>query len=351
MKTSRLSLAIAFAFFLAFVFLYDIALASEESKAQLALFCGILFFAASIASARARGTLATTAHQVAAFFATLLLASLILYSLPIPVSMLEILPRTTVNNLSYASGTLFGPGAKITISAVNLDLTVLSCNGTEFNLTTELVARGFTERSAQRVLDRCGYQADTYGGDLRITLLCPERLQQRILVRQVLCVPRSLTPILSLTVTNGSVNLSGLSFSDIKAWMGSGDLQGGSMEAERCEILVDSGDIRLETRSKELDLRTISGDITVFSFRPDLNLSAESINGRIEAHLNYSKEIGYFVEANSLGGAVSVNLTGVVFTKQKSGFVVAKSKDHEVKALRTINKARTTTGNVTIAQI
>jgi hypothetical protein len=350
LKMSKLSLAIALAFFLAFIFLYDIALASEESKAQLVLFCAVLFFAASITSA-VGDSVPSAAHRVPAYFATLLLACLILYSLPIPVSMLEILPRTTVSNLSCTNGTLFGPNAKITISAVNLDLTVLGWNGSQFNLITELTARGFTERSAQRVLDRCGYQVDTYGGDLRITFSGPQRLQQRMLVRQTLLIPRSLTPVLSLTATNGSVNLSGLSFSEIKAWMAGGDLQGRSMEAELCDISIDRGGIRMETASRELDLRTISGDITLFSFRPDLNLSAESINGRIEAHLNYSAEIGYLVEANTIGGAISVNLTGLVFTKQKSGFVVARSKDLENSALKTIIRARTTTGNVTIAQI
>lgn len=351
MKVSRLSLGIALAFFLAFIFIYDIALAAEESKAQLALLCAALFFAASIISARGGGSVLPTAHRAIAYFSTFLLASLILYSLPIPVSMLEVLPRRTVSNLSYTNGTLIGPSAKITISAVNLDLTVLAWNGSQFRLTTELVARGFTERSAQRVLDRCGYRVDTYGGDLRITFSGPERLQQRMFVRQVLQVPRSLTPSLSLTATNGSVNLSGLAFSQIRAWMATGHLQGRSMEAEHCDIYIDSGDIRMETASRNLDLRTISGDITLLSLRPDLNLSAESINGRIAAHLNYSREIGYLVEANTIGGAISVNLTGLVFTKQKSGFVVAKTKDLESRELKTIIKARTTTGNVTIAQI
>ena len=114
---------------------------------------------------------------------------------------------------------------------------------------------------------------------------------------------------------------------------------------------VDNGPIDLETESESLNLRTIGGDIRVVSLAPEIQVAAESVNGRIETYLNYSGDVGYSIEANSLGGSISVNLTGVVFVKQRSGFVLAKTKDFKERESQTTVVASTTAGNITVSQI
>jgi DUF4097 and DUF4098 domain-containing protein YvlB len=116
-------------------------------------------------------------------------------------------------------------------------------------------------------------------------------------------------------------------------------------------VILENGPIDMEVDSTKITLETINGDIQLVSIRPEAECTLESVNGRIEAYLNFSKRIGYRFEANSLGGSISLNFTGITFTKQKSGFILARTKDYENKEIKTDILARTTAGNVTIAMI
>lgn len=350
MKVDLAPIFIAVAVFLLFISLYDITFADEVSKAYLTLFCGVMFFAASITS-RSGWPLATRISEAVAILATLMVAALILFSLPISISMLSLIPGQRATHLNMSEGTLPGPRAVITIEMVNAQLSFENWNRSGYRITSEVTARGITEKAAERLLEKCQIQILDSGSNISISLTGPERLQRRIRSRLVVQMPRNVTANLVVTINNGSLNLTGLCCGRVNSWLGSGRIDAHSLDAWTCDMSVDNGPIDVEIATRKLDLQTIRGDIRLVSLRPETDLFIESVNGRIEAYLNFSDEIGYQIEANSIGGSIRVNLTGVVFTKQKSGFIFARTKDFENKPYNVTVVTRTTTGNVTVAQI
>ena len=348
MRTGFIPPTLAFVIFLIFIFSYDIALAADESKAYLTMICGALFFSASIVSNSNR-TIAKSSSEAVATLATMMVVAIVFFSLPITIP--SILPRKTASRTTTAQGALIGPNIIIMVDAVNLELTFEKWNGSGYNITTRLTSQGLTKKAAIRVLSKCSVNIDDYRGDLRINLTGARRLHERVTLQQVIQIPRSMRPSIIVTAANGSLNITGLRCEEVDAQIGSGIIEGYSLETRTCRMLVENGPIDMEVNSSEINLETINGDISLVSIRPEAECTLESVNGRIDTHLNFSERIGYRIEANSLGGDISVNFTGITFTKKRSGFILARTKDYENKELTTKILARTTTGNVTISMI
>lgn len=345
MRTGLIPPAVAVLPFFVFIFSYDIALATEESKAYLTLFCGALFFAASILSNSKKNAIRGVSETVASL-ATMMVLALVFFSLPITIP--SILPHRTASRNTTAQGALIGPNVHITVDAVNLQLVIERWNSTEYNITTQLSARGFTQKSALRALSKCSVSINDYGGDLWINLTGARHIHERVTLRQTIQIPRSMVPTIIVTATNGSTNLTGLRCEEVDLRIGSGSVGGNNLEAVNCRVFLENGPIDLEVNSSEISLETINGDIELASTRPQASCMLESVNGRIETRLNYSDRVGYRIEANSIGGSISVNFPGLTFTKQRSGFILARTKDLENKEFSTEILARTTAGNVTI---
>jgi hypothetical protein len=342
--------AAALVIFILFIFLYDISLATSVSKAYLTLLCGAIFFASSLAT-RAGSRLASVGSEISALFATLLLAGLIFLSLPLPISLPSIVSGGEATIFNISEGQLDGPSAVIRLEMVNADVTIETWNGSVYRIVSDITAQGFTDKAARRLLEKCRLSVEDVDGNISILLTGSGRLQRRVKPRLWIQLPMDSVADLLVSVTEGSLNLTGLRTDTVQSRIRSGRIDARSLEARVCELTVENGPIDTEVVAAKIDLQTISGDIRLVSARPKTELSIESVNGRIDAYLNFSQEIAYEVEANTIGGSISVNLTGVVFTKQKSGFIFARTKDFDSKNLTTHVFARTTTGNVTVAQI
>jgi len=348
LKIDPLPLAIALGVFLLTISLLDISLEAETDKAYLALICGALFFAASISSRH--GAVAELGAEAVAIFATLLVAALVVFSLPLPTSMLSLVSGQKAVSTDVSQGNLTSPRVVIDMEMVDSEIFFENSNLSGYRIASEVTARGLTRKAAARVLERCKLQIQDVGGNITVRLTGPKRLQIRVKPRLVIQMPANVTANLLVRLSRGSLNLTGLACGRIGASIKAGRIDARSLDAWTCEMSVDNGPIDIEVAARQLRLQTIIGDIRVISLRPETELSAESVNGKIEARLNFSDEVGYHVEADNIGGSIQVNLTNVVLTKQKSGFISVRSRDIEEKKLITRVYARTTTGNVTIAQ-
>jgi hypothetical protein len=287
--------------------------------------------------------------ETVATLATMMVLAIVFFSLPITYP--SILPRVSTSRITTAQGALIGPNILIYVDAVNLELVIEKWNSSGYNITTELVALGLTRNAALRVLSKCSVDINDYGGDLQINLTGVRRIHERVMLKQVIQIPRSMRPEIKVTATNGTTNITGLKCQEVDLRIGSGIIGGQLLEASSCSVILENGPIDLRVNSSKIDLETINGDIQLVSIRPEAECTLESVNGRIETYLNYSDRIGYRFEANTLGGSISVNFTGITYTKQRSGFVMARTTDYEKKEIKTDVVARTTTGNVTISMV
>jgi len=335
--------------FLVFLFVYNVGLASEVSKAYLTILCGAMFFVASLSSrgGRIRGEGA----EAMAVVASSILAALILFSLPLPTYMISLLPTRSATTSNSSQGTLSGPRALLTLEISNAHVLFKNWNRSGYRIEYNLTARAFSKGSAERLLDKCRLQIADHDGNISISLSGPEHLQRRIRSELVVEIPRNVTANLVVTVTNGSVNFTGAGYGRVDSWLGAGRIDGRSFAAWTCRLSVDKGTIDLEVLARKIQLQTIGGDIRLLSLRPVSDCLLQSVRGRIQAYVNFSDEVDYRVEANTLSGSIAVNLTGVTFTKQKEGFVLARTKDFRNKQFNATIEARTTTGNVTIAEL
>lgn len=349
MKIDPLPLAIALGVFLIAISLLDLSFAADTDKAYLALACGALFFAASIFSRQ--GGMAEVGAEAVAIFATLLVAALVVFSLPFPISMLSLVSGQKAVDTNVSQGNLTTPRVVIDMDMVDSELFLENSNLSGYRIVSEIAARGLTRKAAARVLERCKLQIQDIGGNITVRLTGPKRLQVRVRPRLTIQIPANVTANLLVKLGRGSLNLTGLACGRISAWIKVGRIDARSLDAWTCEMSVDNGPIDIEVAARQLQLQTIIGDIRVVSLRPETGISAESVNGKIEARLNFSNEVGYLVEADNIGGSIQVNLTNVVLTKQKSGFISVRSRDLGEKKLITTVYAKTTTGNLTIAQI
>ncbi len=348
MKIDPLPSAIAVGIFLITISVLDLSLAPETSKAYLAIMCGAMFFAASIVSRR--GGAAELGAQTVASYATLLVAALVFFSLPLPVPIFSLVTGQEAVLSEAHEGNITTARVLISLDMVNLELSLENSNTSGYRISSEMAARGVTKKAASRVLEKCRLEIFDVGGNISVRLTGPKRLQIRVRPRLTIRVPTNATVNLEVRSTKGSLNLTGLSCGRIGAWMKTGTISARSLSAWSCELVLDNGPIDIEVVARQLRLQTIIGDIRVLSLRPEADLSAESVNGKIDARLNFSDEIGYWVEADTIGGSIQVNLTNVLVIKQKTGFISVRSRDLEEKKAITNVYARTTTGNITIAQ-
>jgi len=350
LKFDLLSTTIAVVIFLIFITQYNIGLASDVSKAYWMLISGILFFAASIVY-RSANVIIRKSAEGTALLATLMVASLLLFSLPIQISAMSLLPGKTVSRLNVTEGNITGPRAVLKIEMVNAGLLLTGWDQSGYRILTELSSRAITEEGAEKILDKVGLVTEQSGENITIYLTGPERAQQRTRGNMVLMMPHDMLLTLSISLTNGTVEFTNLTCGKVETWVGSGRVRSRSLDAWTAEMTVDNGPIDLEIGARKIDLRTLQGDIVLVSLRPETDCTVDTVGGRIDARLNYSDDVAYRIEANSIGGTIYVNLTGVAFTKQRSGYVLARTKDYRNKRYNSTIVTRTTTGNVTIQQI
>ncbi len=350
MKLDLRPIAIAVPVFLVVMTLYDFALATDLSKASLMIVCGLVFLGASLLSMHS-GRVPRFGAGFLSALATLIVASLIVFSLPIPVSLLSVVSGRQATIFNLTEGTLSRQGVVISVDMVNAQLIFQRTNSSTYRILANTTARGLSERGAERLLTRCRLRINTIGGDISIHLTGPRRLQRRLRPVLLVFVPANVTVDLVIRATDASVDLAGLQCGRVAAWLKSGSIRATSLVASYCEMYLDNGPIDLQLSAGKVKLQTIRGNIRIVSLGQQTDCSIESFDGRIETYLNFSKLVDYQIQANSIGGSIYVNLTDVAFTKQTSGYVYARTKDFKSKKFVTKIIARTTTGEVTVAQI
>lgn len=265
--------------------------------------------------------------------------------------MLSILPAHHASTLNITEGNISGPRAVLSLDLVNAGISFTSWNRSHYRIVTTMDARSITKRGAQDILDKCNIQVDQSGENITIYLSGPKRACQKVRADIEVQIPRQVLPSLIISVTNGTMQARNITCGRIESWIGSGTVSARDLEAWTMDITVDSGPINLEVAARKLELQTIQGEVRLNSTRPQSDCIIHTVGGSIAARLNYSDQIAYSVEANSIGGSIRVNLTDVAFTKQKSGYVLARTKDYKNKEFNSSVVARTTTGNITISQL
>lgn len=111
--------------------------------------------------------------------------------------------------------------------------------------------------------------------------------------------------IVTLQTISGSIKTQNLQLRKLVANVVSGDIKISSGQVEAIEIKSVSGDLKLETSVKQIEARSVSGQLEMHLPRADVGVEAETTSGDIR--LRYAVEPDALLSFKSMSGEIEIS--------------------------------------------
>ncbi|MGI6359161.1 MAG: DUF4097 family beta strand repeat-containing protein [Bacillota bacterium] len=175
---------------------------------------------------------------------------------------------------------------------------------------------------------------------------------QNAVVDIELNLPRQLQPQITVSCTNGTVNLIGIQGERAKLHTVNGKIRAEGFRMEHLEAHAVNGGIQLQGFGEQLECRAANGRLQLaLSSAERARLELETVNGSIELALPPGNRVGYQVSASSTVGNIQVDLPDLQWDeKSRPGRrkLEASSRDLVSKEQVQSIRAKTVSGTIRI---
>ncbi len=167
-----------------------------------------------------------------------------------------------------------------------------------------------------------------------------------------LSLPVNLKQQLTVSCTNGTVSLAGVSGARVRLHTVNGKIKAEGFRAKRLDTHSVNGGIQLQGFSEQVSCRAANGRLQVaLSSKEQACLELETVNGSIEVALAEGEQVGYQVVASSTAGSIKADLPDLQRNEQsRPGRRRLEASSRALQSKQSVQsvRAKTVSGSIRI---
>jgi len=223
----------------------------------------------------------------------------------------------------------------------------------EFSLNLTIVARGYSQSDAEDILKelKIGFDENVVQDQKRLTLQydVSSSRRSRYSIEVHATLPAKAVIDLDLRSSNGGIYLAKLRGGILKMETSNGPLVFEEVYAESLTGQTSNGRIEGKAEAKMALLYTSNGriDLTLpctVSGSYDLRTS----NANVDFRVSSSTQIGYDLDLSTSNGGITINLSGLSYSRNQQTSKKAQTEGFNSKAVQVTIKATTSNGSILV---
>lgn len=238
---------------------------------------------------------------------------------------------------------------EVSVQNTNGRINIQPSHDNHWHLTLDIRGRAMNAEMAKELIDNLITVSQS---DSSLEVHSRRLFGQNAAADISLSLPPAIKQRLSISCTNGTINLTGLTSHQMVLRTVNGKIAADGFSTKELEAHSVNGGISLSGTSARIRCRAANGRVDVrVKGNASAELELETVNGPILVSLPQHDSLGYQVEAESMVGGIDIglqNMTREERSRPAHRQVRAKSQDLKAKESRQSVKAKTVSGGIRI---